>query len=330
MNKNPIISIIMTFYNARNTLGEAVISILNQSFTNFELLLIDDGSSDDSMESLKVFEDIRIVNIHAGRIGRAAALNLGLQTARGKYIAILDADDVALSNRLEAQKQFLDMNSDVWLVCSSVELIDEKGQFIGISEIPTEHEKLLERLLKLNPFAHSSVMYHRQKALKVGGYNERCEKSIDFNFYLDLVSAGAKIKGQKQAYTRLRDYASSWGKSDSEALQMFFGIAGVIDYHLNYIGEVRFLRGEESRWNKIKPIYKVWFESNGYKNRYEAKKALKFSKSSLFSGDIFKCIRLLFSALNLDPLCMFSRGIGFSYPKDPKNFISQSDQINRC
>lgn len=329
MNKDPLISVIMTFYNARNTLEEAVKSILNQSFINFELLLIDDGSSDGSMEFLNTFEDIRLVYIHAGKVGRAAALNLGLQSSRGKYIAILDADDVALPNRLEDQRDFLEINSDIGLVCSSVELIDEDGHLIGVSQIPVEHEKLLERLLRLNPFAHSSVMYHRQKALNVGGYNERCEKSIDFNFYLDLISAGTKIKGQKKAYTRLRDYPSSWGKSDQQALQMYFGIIGLIDYYLNNVGEERFLRGKESRWNKINLIFKVWFESKGFRRRYDAKKNLKAAKTRLFSGDIFKCISLIFSALYLDPLCIFSRGIGFSYPKDPKHFISQIDISNQ-
>ena len=325
----PEISIIITFYNARRTLIEAVNSVLSQTFSNFELLLVDDGSTDGSMKSLENLDDTRLVRLQAGRIGRALALNLGLRKARGGYIAILDADDVALPQRLEEQKQMLDNCPDVGLICSSMELMDEDGNDLGVVVIPTEQHDLLARLLQLNPFAHSSVMYRRQLAIDIGGYNERCEKSIDFNFYLEMLSAGVRISGQAQAHIRLRYYASSWGKVDGQALQMLYGILGVINYYLITSGKEGVLRGDETRWRMIKPLFVKWFERQGYRRRYEAKKALNRARIALSNGHFMKGIRQMSLALRMDFCCWCYRGVGFVYPRDAEQFIVLLRQVER-
>jgi len=317
----PDISVIVTFFNARDTLGIAVDSILSQSFTDFEVLLVDDGSSDGSMDSLSEFDDFRLIRLQAGRIGRAAALNLGLRSARGEYVAILDADDLALPQRLSEQKSVLDTLPNVGLVCSSIELMDEVGNDLGFVEFPTEHEELQKKLLELNPFAHSSVMYRRHIALEVGGYNERCEKSIDFNFYLDMLSAGVRLIGQKKAHIRLRHYRTSWGKDDAQALQMRYGILGLINYYLRSIGEIGILRSDEECWVMELEMYQKWFERQGYRRRYEAKKDLYGAKVMLSKKRFVEGGCLILSALRTDFCCFCYSGVGFDYPHDVMKFV---------
>ena len=318
---SPDISVIITFYNARKTLIEAVESLLHQSFRIFEVLLVDDGSSDGSMDSLSELDDDRLVRIQAGRIGRASALNLGLEKAKGEYVAILDADDVALPQRLLEQKKVLDTRQDIGLVCSSIELIDEDGNDVGIVHFPTGHAELCEALLELSPFAHSSVMYRRKKAIEIGGYNQRCEKSIDFNFYLDLLSAGVIFSCQKKAQIKLRYSSESWGKSDGKALQMQYGILGLINYYLRSKNDNDVLRGEEKHWKIVHQFFLEWFERQGYQKRYEAKKHLHSAKVMYKKKQYINAASGLISALSVDCYCLLYRGIGFKYPRDVVRFI---------
>ena len=318
---SPDISVIITFYNARKTLIEAVESLLHQSFRIFEVLLVDDGSSDGSMSLLSEIDDERLVRYQAGRIGRAAALNFGLEKAVGEYVAILDADDIALPNRFFEQKTILDTQQAIGLVCSSIELVDENGKDIGFVHFPTEHEDLCNTLLELNPFAHSSVMYRRKIALKVGGYNQRCEKSIDFNFYLDLLSVGVIFSGQKKAQIQLRCSSESWGKSDGKALQMQYGILGLINYYFRLNNDDEFLRGEEKHWKKVHQCFVEWFKRKRYQQRYEAKKHLHSAKMMLAKKRFINAASDVLAAFNEDYCCLCYRGVGFKYPRDVKMFV---------
>ena len=111
--KNPLVSILMPVYNSEKYLREAIKSILNQTFTNFELIIINDGSTDNSLKIIKSFKDNRIKIIkNKGNLGLIKTLNKGIDLAQGKYIARMDADDIAMPKRLEKQIAFFNENPD--------------------------------------------------------------------------------------------------------------------------------------------------------------------------------------------------------------------------
>jgi len=315
------ISVITTFYNSESTIKSAVDSILNQSFSNFEYILVDDGSTDNSVDVINKFVDSRITLLKPGRVGRAEALNLGLQNSSGDYIAILDADDIVLDERFSIQQELLNNNPDVVLVSSNAELINEQGKVIGKTNFPTSHDELVSTLIKLNPFPHSSVMYRRDNALKIQGYNLRCEKSIDYNFYLELLLAGGKFINVDKPLIRLRSYSSSWGKNDRFGLQIRYGIIGLINYFEIKEGKKGFLRVEDSVWLEFKETFDAWFEQRRFHKKMDAKKYFSNAGISIKNGDLKEAIFSFFKTIRLDPWFWSYRGCGFNEHNDIKEFV---------
>ena len=129
MNKQPAITVFMPVYNAEKYLKEAIDSILNQTFENFELLIIDDGSTDESVKIIETYTDERIRLIHNdGNKGLPYTRNRGLNLARGKYLAIMDADDVSVKNRLEIEYNIMEKRSNLAVISSGKELLSNAGK----------------------------------------------------------------------------------------------------------------------------------------------------------------------------------------------------------
>ncbi|MDD4353774.1 MAG: glycosyltransferase family A protein, partial [Candidatus Nanoarchaeia archaeon] len=136
--KNHRISVIMSAYNTERYIAEAIESILNQTFKDFEFIIIDDGSTDDSLKIIKryVKKDRRIKLIHNKKnIGLTKSLNKGLKIAKGQYIARMDADDISLPQRFQIQYDFLEKNKDIFLIGTTAFLIDDKGDRLGRAHI---------------------------------------------------------------------------------------------------------------------------------------------------------------------------------------------------
>ncbi|WP_276353609.1 glycosyltransferase [Cohnella caldifontis] len=157
---NPVVSVIMPVFNGEKFLKEAIDSILSQTFTDFELIIIDDGSTDHSRDIVLAYEDVRIRYERNDQNRRIVyTLNKGLNLARGMYVARMDADDICLPERLEKQVHFLDCNSEIGLVGSWIEVI---GRTTGIVRYPLEHNEIVSHLFFYNCFAHPSVMFRRE------------------------------------------------------------------------------------------------------------------------------------------------------------------------
>lgn len=152
----PLVSVILPVYNAELYLRESIQSILNQSFSDFELIILNDGSSDSSERVILEFQDesIRYVK-NATNLRLIDTLNLGLKLAKGKYIARIDADDVAFPDRFEKQITFLENNPDYGLVGSFAECF---GDINGILKYVEEDQDIRFALLTHNPFIHSTIM----------------------------------------------------------------------------------------------------------------------------------------------------------------------------
>jgi glycosyltransferase involved in cell wall biosynthesis len=164
----------MAVYNGERFLREAIDSILAQSLHDLELIVVNDGSSDKTSEVLASYADPRVRVVHKEiNVGAAGARNTAITLARAPYIAIHDADDIALPYRLNKQFCFLEANASVSLVGSHAITVDEDGREKGALTYPSADDTEIKwQLLFSNPFIHSSVMLRRGVATKAGGYTE--------------------------------------------------------------------------------------------------------------------------------------------------------------
>ena len=192
-NTAPRVSVLMTIYNAEPYLCAAVDSLIAQTFPDWELIAVENGSMDKSMSILKNYSDPRVRAFPLEKnIGRTPALRLAFDQARGDYIAVLDADDVSSPSRLAKQVEFLDQHTDVALVGSWAQHIDEHGKIFDVFEPPINQKELHDCLGWTNPIVHSSAMYRRKLAQEVGGYPENIVWAQDLGLTLALAQR-AKI-----------------------------------------------------------------------------------------------------------------------------------------
>jgi len=181
----------MPAYNACKYISEAIRSALNQSFLDFELLIVDDGSTDNTVEVIHGFDDPRIRLITQARGGISAALNRGLYAARGSYIARFDADDVCLPQRLARQASFLDEHPAYLVVGCDAEYISEDGQHLFYFKCPGyRHEEIMGNLFKICPFIHSGVMYRKEAVVQEGGYSTHAHNFEDYLLWVQLLRTG--------------------------------------------------------------------------------------------------------------------------------------------
>ncbi|HDL01964.1 MAG TPA: glycosyltransferase, partial [candidate division Zixibacteria bacterium] len=183
--KSPKVTVLMSVYNDERYLSESVDSILNQTYKDFEFLIINDGSTDRSREILESYSDPRIRLVrNDGNIGLTRSLNKGLALAMGEYIARMDADDISLPERLEKQVGFLDADSSVGVLGINSLLIDEDGNVLEKLQRPVTHDSIMAEMLTENRFVHSSVML-RKKLLKMSGYyDEKLDMAQDYELFL--------------------------------------------------------------------------------------------------------------------------------------------------
>jgi glycosyltransferase involved in cell wall biosynthesis len=194
MNNYPLVSVVIPVYNAQKYLHETIESVLVQTHTNFELILVNDGSTDNSEKIIRQFQkkDNRIILKNSKNLGIASALNNAIQISKGKYIARLDADDISLPHRIKKQVKFMEANPSIDVCGSWVEIFGEyDNNFIW--KFPINDKQLKTRLLFSVPFAHPSVMM-RQKLIKKFDlkYNLEYPTVVDYKFWLD-VSKHAKF-----------------------------------------------------------------------------------------------------------------------------------------
>ncbi|EJN00871.1 glycosyltransferase [Herbaspirillum sp. YR522] len=191
MNAVPV-TVLLPVYNGAADVVQAVRSILAQSFGEFELLIINDGSKDNSAELLATLSDPRIRVVHQENMGLAATLNRGLQLANGRYIARQDQDDLSHPQRLEKQLAYMEAHPDCILLGSAADIWIQDQPTDRVHQHPTDHATLSFDLLFNNPFVHSSVMLRRDRVLAAGGYSTDRERQPpeDYELWSRLARAG--------------------------------------------------------------------------------------------------------------------------------------------
>ena len=189
----PRVSVLMPVYNAERYLAEAVESVLGQSFTDFELLVVDDGSTDGSLALLRRYAegDRRVQVVSRPNTGYLVALNQMLAVAQGELIARMDGDDVALPERFARQVAFLDAHPDVVCVGGAALLIDEGGRMLNELPRPVDDALIQEAALRGDtPIIHPSAMMRLADARAVGGYRETTYLAEDLDLWLRLGERG--------------------------------------------------------------------------------------------------------------------------------------------
>ena len=192
-NNQPLVSIIMPVYNCEKYIVQAVNSVLQQTYTNFELIILEDASTDNTLNILKKISDERIkLIINEKNIGLINNLNKGISLVsfQAKYIARMDGDDVCLNNRLEKQIYFLEKNQQVDVVASTVTLIDENNNNIGVWSDDVQNvstKEIRSFLWKNNCIAHPTVVI-KADVLKAFQYETTQKLSEDYDLWLRLTS----------------------------------------------------------------------------------------------------------------------------------------------
>jgi len=193
MTKNVNISVLMPVYNAEKYIKAAVESILKQTFTDFEFIIINDGSTDGTLKILEDYalQDKRIHLISRENKGLVATLNEGIDLVKSPLIARMDADDIAFRTRLTEQVEYLMHNPDVVCVGSFFELMDEKGRGLTVLESPITDKDIQNDLIKGHTvICHPTVLMRTESVCKVGKYREKYYLVEDLDLWLRLGEVG--------------------------------------------------------------------------------------------------------------------------------------------
>ena len=199
----PKVSVIMAVYGAEKYLSQAIESVLNQTFSDFELIVINDCSPDNSLEIIKRYceQDKRIVFVNNKvNLGPSGTRNVGLKLCRGDYIAIFDNDDVCMPDRLEKQVKFLDNNPNIFLVAGSYQYIDETSKLLDnyIKSYTSDEVKIL--LPEKNLISHPTVMYRNAGY----SYREKLDPAEDYDLWLRMMEDGKNLYIVKDVLIKYR------------------------------------------------------------------------------------------------------------------------------
>jgi glycosyltransferase involved in cell wall biosynthesis len=182
----PAVSVLMGVRDGAAWISRAITSVLGQTLTDLELVVVDDGSTDATAALLSGVRDPRLVVERQVRAGLTVALNRALARARAPLVARLDADDVALPMRLERQRAFLQAHPDVGLLGTAARVVDESDRDVEVTRPPEDDLAIRRALIRRNPFVHSSVMLRRALVSSVGGYDVSFAVAQDYDLWLRL------------------------------------------------------------------------------------------------------------------------------------------------
>lgn len=188
--RNPKISVIMPVFNHGEYLDESIESIIFQTYKNFEFIIVDDASTDQSSQILKEWMDkdsrIKVIT-NKENMGLTKSLNRALQIAEGEYIARQDGDDVSLPERFEKQIEFFQAHPEIKILGTFGYIIDKQGNILGKEILATSFQTIKKEFIKRNPLMHTSVMIKKEIIDKMGGYDETFKTSQDYELWARIL-----------------------------------------------------------------------------------------------------------------------------------------------
>ena len=196
MRSRPGISVVMPVYNGGAFLREAINSVLRQSYNDFELIVIDDGSDDETPEILRAFsrQDRRVrVLRHARNLGLGSALREGVEEARAEWVARMDADDIAHPDRLARQFAAVQSDSTIDVLGTQAVEIDCNGRPLRLRSVPLEHDAIRSLLPWVNPVIHPTVLFRRRAIIAVGSYDGNLPNVEDYDLWYRCAAGGLRF-----------------------------------------------------------------------------------------------------------------------------------------
>ena len=277
----------MPCYNAEKYIKEAIDSVLNQTFRDFEFLIVNDGSTDSTVDIIRSFTDDRIILLEQSQLGIAAALNKGLQYARADFIARFDADDLCFSDRLEKQYQFMTSNPECIVVGSAADYIDVSGNYIftHLPQVKTD-EEIHKLPFNICPFIHASVFYRKDLISKMR-YNIHAHSFEDHLLWLQLKKKG-KMFNMPEPLISVRLNPGSLTMDERKRSKNFHHIKTKA-LKIKYIGPedgdrlLSIIRRQNNSKNKTGAYYSLlakkflWNNYDPQKARYNMKKAISLN-----------------------------------------------------
>ncbi len=252
----PQVTVLMSCYNAVRWLDEAITSVLTQSFGDFEFIVVDDGSTDETLKLVRRVSELdsRIVVVEKPNTGLADSLNVGIQKACGEWIARLDADDVCEPTRLEKQIAHVRDKPRVVFVGSGLVEIDADGNRLKTHRYPPRHAALLEHLRTARKFPpHSSAFYRTKAARVVGGYRSRIRRAQDWDLWLRLSEVG-ELACLPDPLVMVRKHADQISHEDTGKRQIVDSRVAITSYFLRRCNFSDPVGGEESAFE----AFRVW------------------------------------------------------------------------
>lgn len=190
----PLVSVVMSVFNAEKYVRKAIESILDQTLKNIEFIIINDASKDDSLKVIRYFmrkdKRIRLIN-NTHDLKLAPSLNIGVSIAKANLIARMDPDDISLPQRLEEQYFFMKKHPTIAVVGTDILIVNENGEKIWERKYPTDSKDIKKVMLRYAPFAHPTVMFKKNVFQEFGGYNQKIKLCEDVDFWFRI---GTKYK----------------------------------------------------------------------------------------------------------------------------------------
>lgn len=215
VNIPPLVSIIMCTWNSDKYISEAINSVLNQTYGNWELIIINDASSDNTKDIISKYITANNEIIYLENkinLWVSISRNKWIELSKWKYIAILDSDDIWFPNKLEKQIEFLEKNNDYWLVWTNVIRIDENGNSLWKFVKKETDTAIRKNLIFANQFCHSSILFRKSALDQVGFYDEKIPLSEDYDLFLRIWTV-SKLYNIQEYLTKYRIHDSNISKT---------------------------------------------------------------------------------------------------------------------
>jgi len=325
----PKVSVLMSVYNGERYLREALESILNQTFSDFEFINIDDGSTDTTWRILNDYDGARIRLVrNEENIGLAGSLNKGLELARGEFIARMDADDISLPERFARQVEFLDAHPEIGVVGTAYQMIDAQGRLKDIPQPTTAPMILKWRGCFGSPLAHPAIMARKELLERVGGYNEHFRTSQDYDL-LQRLSGKTRLANLPDVLLYLRkheksiSYQQNVGQLSSSYTISQRAIADLLGTEIpKEVLAIRRKR-EDRTGSEVEVILRYYYKlclallaESGWsgEEKVELRKFVAGQMFSILRPYLFRPIswKLLGLIMRLDPVIIFKRGFGLT------------------
>lgn len=226
----PLVSVVIPAYNAKSYIRAAVDSMLNQTYVNIEVIVIDDGSTDGTLEVLSDINDARLkIFKNDKNMKIVATLNKGMKIAAGKYIARMDADDYSYPDRILKQVNFMEVNESVAVLGCAIDICDSELNTLHKRLYPETHKDVLSKIFRYNPFAHPAVMIRKAA---IGSSEYELNWAEDYDMWFQLGRNG-KLSNLSDTLVKLRTHRDSISQSKTvyqEKLTLYIRLKAVFEY----------------------------------------------------------------------------------------------------